>query len=70
MTISENEAGVLVRYRGISGRRVIGDYVWSVDNKYECRVDDPAVLDVIRADLRFVFVDDPTAYVAPDAEAV
>lgn len=61
MTTEANPSGVTVRYRGLSGRRVIGPYVWEQANDYTTVVTDETVLAAIRADLRFVVIE-------PDAE--
>ena len=61
MTTATESSGVTVRYRGLSGRRVIGPYVWEQANDYTTVVADEETLAAIRADLRFVVIE-------PDAE--
>lgn len=64
----KRKTGTIVRYRGLSGRRVIGDYVWEAANDYTAMVSDDATLAAVRADLRFV-VEEPGIDELTDEEA-
>lgn len=57
----KKKTGTIVRYRGLSGRRVIGDYVWEAANDYTTMVSDESALAAIRADLRFEIEEQPGA---------